>query len=188
MGSFWNFYSDFANGLTVGSATYGYDSDDFNAWKGTDGIKLGFGIAIANSDTDYEVLYNKRYNLPIATFVEQTPTPLPPFLLDASQITYIVTGTSGFEIQGPYNSYIQQSLDNYGGSVGYKNNAYKLALVLNANVSLKTSDNQIIPGLKEKGDVVHAQLMESNNRGKCDKKIKGEMIPIEYQKITSCTK
>ena len=33
-------------------------------------------------------------------------------------------------------------------SVGYKNNAYKLALVLNANVSLKTSDNQIIPGLK----------------------------------------
>tara|TARA_B100001093_G_scaffold317410_1_gene302800 strand:+ start:736 stop:13770 length:13035 start_codon:yes stop_codon:yes gene_type:complete len=146
--SFWNFYSDFANGLTVGSAFYEYDSDNFNTWKGSDVVKLGFGIAIANSDTDFEVLYNKKYDLPIATFVEQTPTPLPPYLLDANQITYIVTGTSGFEIQGPYNSYIQQSLDNYGGSVGYKNNAYKLALALNANVSLKTSDNQIIPGLK----------------------------------------
>ena len=146
--SFWNFYSDFANGLTVGSATWSNTDDDFATWKGSDVVKLGFGIAIANSDTDFEVLYNKKYDLPIATFVEQTPTPLPPYLLDANQITYIVTGMSGFEIQGPYNSYIQQSLDNYGGSVGYKNNAYKLALALNANVSLKTSDNQIIPGLK----------------------------------------
>lgn len=144
LGSFWNFYSDFANGLTVGSATYAYDSDDFYTWKGTNGIKLGFGIAIANSDTDYEVLYNKRYNLPIATFVEQTPTPLPPFLLDASDATFIQYPN----IQGPYNSYAFESLSDYGSSVGYKNYAYKMYLDINGYVLLKTSDNQTIPGVK----------------------------------------
>ena len=144
LGSFWNFYSDFANGLTVGSALYSYDGDDFSTWKGTDGVKLGFGIAIANSDTDYEVLYNKRYNLQISIFVEQTPTPLAPFLLDASDPTYIQYPN----IQGNHNSWSLETLSDYGNSIGYKNNAYKMFVDINGFVLFKTSDNQNVSGLK----------------------------------------
>jgi hypothetical protein len=144
--SFWNFYSDFANGLTVGSATWSNTDDDFATWKGSDVVKLGFGIAIANSDTDFEVLYNKKYDLPVATFVEQTPTPLAPFLLDASDVTFIQY--PNIQIQGTHNSWSSESLSNYGSSVGYKNNAYKMFIDINGFVLFKTSDNQSIPGLK----------------------------------------
>ena len=48
-----------------------------DTWKGSDDVKLGFGIAIAHSDYDYEVLYNERFDLQILQFLDETPTPIP---------------------------------------------------------------------------------------------------------------
>ena len=77
LGDFWNFYSDFASGLTIGSASYSESGDNLDTWKGSDDVKLGFGIAIAHSDYDYEVLYNERFDLQIIQFLNATPTPTP---------------------------------------------------------------------------------------------------------------